>query len=341
LNKVILPDSISSIEESAFEGCNNLDELTLGNLNTIGVNAFSGCVSLTSVTIPNTLSSVADGAFYGCSSLSSVSLGSSVGTIGSSAFRGCTNLKTISIPSSVSYIQPHAFAETGLTSFYASNLYSIGDGAFASCNNLTCISVYSCSTCHSKDCVLYRLNKDYVITSVLQFPAGRGGEFEIPDYILSIDSYAFSGASKLNSVLIPESVSYIGSYAFQGCDILDNVTYLGESDPGFESQQKPNEGIFEGCDNLDAVCVTRKYKSDSFCGKPARRCSSSASDSSWTGGSDSKTGSQSGSTNHHSSGGNGKNQPEYLSSSYTLKPSSLFVLTVFLQLAIARQFRFF
>ncbi|MEG2450817.1 MAG: leucine-rich repeat protein, partial [Clostridia bacterium] len=82
----------------------------------IGDAAFSGCSSLTSVTIPSSVTSIGNAAFSGCSSLTSFTIPSSVTSIGNSAFSGCSSLTSVTIPSGVT---------------------SIGDDAFYGCSSLT------------------------------------------------------------------------------------------------------------------------------------------------------------------------------------------------------------
>jgi hypothetical protein len=84
----------------------------------IGENAFNGCESLTSITIPNSITCIEDWAFHDCIKLTVVTIPDSVEIIGDSAFGGCKSLKVITIPDSVKVI---------------------GDWAFAYCNNLIAI----------------------------------------------------------------------------------------------------------------------------------------------------------------------------------------------------------
>ena len=80
----------------AFEKCSRLTSVMIPNsVTSIGGSAFFNCSSLTSVTIPNSVTSIGDGAFYNCSGLTSVTIGNSVTSIGEEAFWGCSSLTDI------------------------------------------------------------------------------------------------------------------------------------------------------------------------------------------------------------------------------------------------------
>ncbi|AKB27733.1 Chitin binding protein [Methanosarcina siciliae T4/M] len=115
---VTIPDSVTTIGDSAFYGCTALTSVTIpGSVTTIGNSVFRGCTALTSVTIPDSITSITSYAFYGCTNLTSVTIPNSVTTIGDYAFRDCTALTSATIGNGVTSLGRYVFREcTALTS---------------------------------------------------------------------------------------------------------------------------------------------------------------------------------------------------------------------------------
>ena len=101
----------TSIAEYAFNGCTSLTSITIPNsVTTIDNSAFSNCSGLTSVTIPNSVTSIRRDAFYFCTGLTRVTIPNSVTSIGNFAFYFCSGLTSVTIPNSVTKIGIYTFA---------------------------------------------------------------------------------------------------------------------------------------------------------------------------------------------------------------------------------------
>jgi len=145
----VIPESVTSIGERAFDGCKSLTSIVIArSVTSIGECAFSGCESLTSIIIPSSVTSIGKGAFNGCSSLKSIAIPNGVTSIGGGAFCECKSLKSIAIPDSVTSIDGYAFQVcSSLTSItIPSSVTSIGNFAFSSCKSLTSITIPSSVT---------------------------------------------------------------------------------------------------------------------------------------------------------------------------------------------------
>ena len=140
ITSAIIPNSVTSISNSAFSGCRDLTSITIPeSVTSIGNSAFDGCSGLTSVIIPNSVTSIGSRAFFGCSGLTSVSIGNAVTSIGNYAFDSCSGLSSVSIPNSVTYIGDCAFYDcSALTSVNLPNsIVNIGKSAFCECPNIS------------------------------------------------------------------------------------------------------------------------------------------------------------------------------------------------------------
>ena len=150
---------------------------------------------LTSLTLPDGITSINYGAFLDCSGLTSLTLPDGITSIGSRAFRFCSGLTSLTLPAGITEIGDDTFYGcSGLTSLtLPAGITSIGEYAFSGCSGLTSLTL----------------------------PAG----------ITSIDKYAFSGCSGLTSLNLPAGITWIGESAFSYCSGLSSIYVYAEKVP--------------------------------------------------------------------------------------------------------------
>ena len=177
----------------------------------------SFCRSLTSVNIPDYVTSIRSFAFYNCSSLTDIVIPNNVTSIGEWAFKGCTSLKSIIIPNSVTTIKSNTFSEcSSLTSIVLPNsVEDLGSFAFDKCSSLTEVILPERMESIGK----YAFGECSSLTKI-----------DIPNGVTLIDSGTFSNCKSLTKVTIPSSVTLIGLYAFDNCNALEEVYIDKEKD---------------------------------------------------------------------------------------------------------------
>ncbi len=180
----------------------------------IGDSAFKSCSSLTSINIPEEVTSIGNSAFEQCANLTTVNLPSELKTIGSRAFYGCGKWSgTLSIPSGVTSIGSRAFYRCrGLTGSVTipSGITSIEDYTFYYCSGLTEIVLPS--------------GLKTIGSYAFSYCEKWSGTLSIPSGVISIGKMAFRGCSGLTRVTIPGSVETISSFAFADCSKLSSAT---------------------------------------------------------------------------------------------------------------------
>lgn len=182
--------NLTSIGAGAFIGTAISRVVSLGVIQVLTGNnyegAFYNCTSLTSVTLPSTLTEIGLFSFYGCTSLRSINFPSNLQKINNNAFTNCPIDYVISIPT-LTLLGAGSFQNTGIPKVEnLGSITAIGNSAFSSCTALT--------------------------------------EVNLPSTLTTIGQYAFAGCTALTKITFnATSPGTLGYLALQNCNVLKEL----------------------------------------------------------------------------------------------------------------------
>ncbi|MBE6593643.1 MAG: leucine-rich repeat domain-containing protein [Ruminococcaceae bacterium] len=169
LQSIKLPDSLITLDSNAFEGCEKANALYIGNkVQKIAKAAFAGCKNIQVVYLPDTLTEMSAGVFQDCKMLGKVDFGNGIDFIPDATFYNCVTLQELDLPN---------------------NLVKIGADAFRGCESLM--------------------------------------SFDIPDTVTSVGDRAFMRCMALEKITIPVSVETWGNFVTYFCKNLSSFVYEG------------------------------------------------------------------------------------------------------------------
>ena len=258
-----------------------------------GNGAFYGCTSLSSISIPNSVTSIVHGAFAGCSSLTSITIPKSVTDIGKTlsggtsrgpVFTYCPALTSIVVeegnPIYDSRDNCNAIIETATNTLITgcqnttipNSITSISYDAFNGCSSLTSITIpnhltniqsnpfTSCSSLASiiveSGNPIYdsRDNCNAIIETATNTLITGCQNTTIPNSVTSIGISAFYGCSSLASITIPNSITRIEGSAFSRCSSLTSITIPN-------SITRIEGSTFSGCSSLTSITIPNSVTS--------------------------------------------------------------------------------
>lgn len=187
LEKVVLPNEMTSLNKYSFQGCTALNDVTLPpNLRVINTGAFYDCNSLEQITFPETLENISANAFYNCG-MKEVTFPAALRKLGVESFNNQRNLKKVTFADGLTEISRDAFSGCSSLSELTlpSTLQTIGSNSFYNCDALTRV--------------------------------------ELPEGLTTLGSYAFSYCDALEEVILPSSLQSI-SNSFYNCRNLKKMT---------------------------------------------------------------------------------------------------------------------
>ena len=246
---VVIPESVTRIEDRTFSNCRSLKSVTLPkSLTYIGAEAFADCTGLTAIDIPESVTVIGESAFAGCKNLKDVTIPAGAVSVDKTSFEGCENLfKT----------------EDGITGFggwitsadktitevqIKENVFGISDGAFENCTNLKTVTVPENVACIGLGAFAGCDNLDSITLPFIgEKKDGSGATYF--GHIFGAETYsknatavpaslkevtltnaekiadrAFYSCKTLKSIILPETVTILGENSFTNCRELTNFT---------------------------------------------------------------------------------------------------------------------
>lgn len=220
LTSIVLPSHLETIEGGAFYGCANLEYVGFNDgLKTIGGNAFESCSALSEIRLSNTVVSLGYSAFSNCTKLNALGLPDSLTAMESNAFLGCGGLTDVNLPDSVK---------------------KLGHSVFQDCSGLVSVNYP-----RSLDTVEY-YGSSY--GARLFYGCTKLKRIEVPEGVIKIPAWTFSGSTSLQDVILPSTLMSIESDAFRGCLGLEKIRFN-------EGLETIKSGAFASCTSLTAVSV--------------------------------------------------------------------------------------
>ena len=244
--------------------------------------AFKECTNLTSIEIPDTITTIGYRAFYHCENLAFKEFGNCkylgnqnnsyhalIETVGLNyetydinkdtkliadrAFSNCTAVTSIVIPEGVIAMGENVFLKTHCLARVEipDSLIKMGEYAFSNCSGLNTISVSENNTVYkSIDGNLYTKDGKMLI----KYATGKTEKtFKIPDGVTTVGDEAFHNCQGLTNVEIPQSVTSLGKYVFSNCNNLTSVII-----PDGITEIKMS--TFHTCSNLTSVVIPDNVK---------------------------------------------------------------------------------
>jgi uncharacterized repeat protein (TIGR02543 family) len=230
ISELTLPASLTRVGVGAFAN-SSLKKVVFtsggkGEL-TLETQAFSNCVSLTDVTLPDTLTVLGANVFEDCAALKNLTIDAN-----NRRYKTMEDVVYSYDMTSIVYCAP---SKKGAYTV-PSTVTTIGDYTFADCAELTSIFIPKSVTHIGK----YAFENCVSLTTV-SFSSSDGDELEI-------DEYAFSGAVSLTSIILPDRVTAIADYAFYNDAKLQSISFKNVTSIGVSA--------FEGASNLTSINLT-------------------------------------------------------------------------------------
>ena len=222
---VTIPNTVTTIESSAFESCKDIQSLIIPNsVTTIGESAFSGCNQLDNVTMSSEVSHIKSFTFGNCENLRKFYIGAKVSSIDKLAFYNCQSLQEFEVDENSNFFT----AQTGI-------LYTKDMQELVKCP----MAMYSAEYIVPNGVKVIRAEAFATCTNIKRF--------YLPETLTTIGECAFENC-EMASIRIPQTVTEIGEFAFNNCNNLESLVLP-------EGIKKIQNMTLHGCKSLSYVYI--------------------------------------------------------------------------------------
>ena len=271
VTEVTIPDSVVKICYGAFNFCESLEKVCLGNgITTIGGAIFNGCKSLKKVEIGESVTAIENNAFKDCESMETIIVPKNVKRIGAYAFEGCTSVKDVYITEKTIFVE-------GLESLLRNEGLTVHTPAGSAAERLA--ANHKVKIAHDTPDSPSEAVEDFIMIiegGILTSCYGSKSRVEISGEVTKIGDRAFENNRDIIEVIIPETVTAIGYSSFLNCENLKYfeapshlISIGGTAFRGCkqletvrlnEELNEIAEGTFWDCESLESIVIPESIK---------------------------------------------------------------------------------
>ena len=293
LESIIIPPTVTTIENNAFGYCKNIAKIDIPNSVTkIAMMAFDNCSKLSMVKLSENVSKIEMMTFSYCTSLQSFTIGKNVSDIDGTAFSGCASLKSFEVDeanSILSSVEGVLYTKDGKkllkcpvalysTSYVVPDgVEVIGEYAFQKCQNIERFtlpeSLTTIETSAFSHCSMTSINLPSTVNSIgwMAFEeCDKLETFIVPDAVTEIPMMMLSGCDNITYLYLPAGIKYVGLSAFSRCKKLSTI-FSDIVDIASVEFEESYDGKVNAFDGINKECLwnvpegsEESYKSQSW-----------------------------------------------------------------------------
>ena len=250
--------TVTSADYGAFSPTSITSIVLPNSITSLGWFCFKNCSSLKSITLPDGITSLSNNCFEGCSGLTFITLPDNITSLGHDCFLGCSSLKSITLHDNITFLGRSCFS--GCSSLKSitlpESINSLRRGCFSGCSSLESVILPDGITSLGRSCFsgcssLTSITLPKGLTSLENSCFRDCSSLEyitLSEGITSLESSCFDGCSSLKSITLPESITSLGESCFDGCSSLESITLP-------ESITSLSNYCFEGCSSLTSITL--------------------------------------------------------------------------------------